>query len=168
MLAKPEYSSPPDEVCCRQGRCGEAVAGRGAVAKLLQAGDRRHRGLLAGALQRRAIGKMLLAGSAMAKRMAALWQRAIGKSCWQGRLGRVASRGAMEDRGKRARQLAPARKATCRKGAPSGRRCWQGRCSEEPSGSRQGNSPSCRHGKSTPRCKRTKKRAAKPTLLSPL
>ena len=69
------------------------VAGRGAVAKLLQAGDRRHRGLLAGALQRRAIGKMLLAGSAMAKRMAALWQRAIGKSCWQGRLGRVAGRG---------------------------------------------------------------------------
>ena len=69
------------------------VAGRGAVAKLLQAGDRRHRGLpagalqrraigktlLAGALHRRAIGKMLLAGSAMAKRMAALWQRAIGK-----------------------------------------------------------------------------------------
>ena len=35
--------------------------------------------LPAGALQRRAIGKMLLAGSAMAKRMAALWQRAIGK-----------------------------------------------------------------------------------------
>ncbi|MDD5963211.1 MAG: hypothetical protein PUC92_04495 [bacterium] len=56
------------------------VAGRGAMAKLLQAGDRRHRGLPAGALQRRAIGKMLLAGSAMAKRMAALWQRAIGKT----------------------------------------------------------------------------------------
>ncbi len=72
------------------------------MAKLLQAGDRRHRGLPAGTLQRRAIGKMLLAGSAMAellagsamaKRMAALWQRAIGKSCWQGRLGRVAGRG---------------------------------------------------------------------------
>ena len=47
------------------------VAGRGAVAKLLQAGDRRHRGLPAGTLQR----------------------RAIGKSCWQGRLGRVAGRG---------------------------------------------------------------------------
>ena len=92
MLAKPEYSSPPIRF----------VAGRGAVAKLLQAGDRRHRGLPAGTLQRRAIGKMLLAGSAMAellagsaiaKRMAALWQRAIGKmlpagapwrSCWQG------------------------------------------------------------------------------------
>ena len=69
------------------------VAGRGAAAELLQAGNRRHRGLPAGALQRRAIGKMLLAGSAMAKRMAALWQRAIGKSCWQGRLGRVAGRG---------------------------------------------------------------------------
>ena len=62
---------------CWYGRCGGAAdwpgrysggadqpghlcwasAGRGAVAKLLQAGDRRHRGLLAGALQRRAIGK---------------------------------------------------------------------------------------------------------------
>ena len=45
------------------------VAGRGAVAELL-AGS-----AMAG----------LLAGSAMAKRMAALWLRAIGKSCWQGR-----------------------------------------------------------------------------------
>ena len=35
----------------------EDVAGRGAVAKLLPAGIRRHRGLPAGALQRRAIGK---------------------------------------------------------------------------------------------------------------
>ena len=43
------------------------VAGRGAVAKLLQAGDRRHRGLPAGTLQRRAIGKMLLARGAAAK-----------------------------------------------------------------------------------------------------
>ena len=50
------------------------VAGRGAAAERL-----------AGALQRRAIGKMLPAG--------ALQQRAIGKSCWQGRLGRVAGRG---------------------------------------------------------------------------
>ena len=33
------------------------VAGRGAEAELLQAGNRRHRGLPAGALQRRAIGK---------------------------------------------------------------------------------------------------------------
>ena len=43
------------------------VAGRGAVAKLLQAGIRRHRGLPAGALQRRAIGKMLLAGGTVAE-----------------------------------------------------------------------------------------------------
>ena len=33
------------------------VAGRGAEAELLQAGNRRHRGLPSGALQRRAIGK---------------------------------------------------------------------------------------------------------------
>ena len=53
MVAKPEYSSPPDEVCCWQGRRG-TVASRSAAAELL-------------------------AGSAMAKRMAALWQRAIRK-----------------------------------------------------------------------------------------
>ena len=52
------------------GRRGRA-AGWSAVAELLQAGNRRHRGLPAGALQRRAIGKMLLAG--------ALQRRAIGK-----------------------------------------------------------------------------------------
>ena len=33
MLAKPEYSSPPDEVCCWLGRRDRAVAGRGAAAK---------------------------------------------------------------------------------------------------------------------------------------
>ena len=36
MLAKPEYFSPPDEVCCWPGRRG-GEAGRGAVAKLLLA-----------------------------------------------------------------------------------------------------------------------------------
>ena len=35
MLAKAEYSSPTDEVCCWRGRRGRAVAGRGAVAELL-------------------------------------------------------------------------------------------------------------------------------------
>ena len=43
------------------------------MAKLLQAGNRRHRGLPAGTLQRRAIGKMLLAGAPQ-------WQR----YCWPG------------------------------------------------------------------------------------
>ncbi|MDY3134860.1 MAG: hypothetical protein SOW22_05485, partial [Candidatus Egerieousia sp.] len=32
LVAKPEYSSPPDEVCCWQGRRGTA-AGRGSVAE---------------------------------------------------------------------------------------------------------------------------------------
>ena len=50
MLAKPEYFSPPDEVCCWPRRCGGAVAGLGAVAELL----------LAWALWRRAIGNQLL------------------------------------------------------------------------------------------------------------
>ena len=83
MLAKPEYFSPPDEVCCWPGRCGGAVAGLGAVAenyresaaglgavaellpaggavaKLLQAGNRWHRGQPAGAVKRNSIGKSL-------------------------------------------------------------------------------------------------------------
>ena len=99
------------------------VAGRGAAAELLQAGNRRHRGLPAGALQRRAIGKMLPAGSAA------------------------------EDRGKRARQLAPARKATCRKGAPSG--------------SRQGKSPRGKQGKSHPVLQANKKESGKTHSLKP-
>ena len=33
LLAKPEYFSPPDEVCCWLGRRDRAVAGRGAAAK---------------------------------------------------------------------------------------------------------------------------------------
>ena len=105
------------------------VAGSGAVAELLQAGNRRHRGLPAGTLQRRAIGKMLLArapqwqrywlagapwgaagrgavaellaGSAMAKRIAALWQRAIWKMLLTGALWQ----------------------RYCCQGEPSGRRC---------------------------------------------
>ena len=74
MLAKPEYFSPPDEVCCWPGRCGGVVAGLGAVAeshresaaawgavaKQLLAGNRRHRGLPAEALKRSSMGKSLL------------------------------------------------------------------------------------------------------------
>ena len=198
MLAKPEYSSPPIRF----------VAGRGAVAKLLQAGDRRHRGLPAGTLQRRAIGKMLLAGSAMAellagsaiaKRMAALWQRAIGKmlpagapwrSCWQGapqwqrccrtvRRGRAAGkgrrsgrdaagRGAAEDRGKRARQQAPARQAICRKGCTIGKTLQAGALQRRAIGKQARKEPCCKQGKSTP-CWANKKESGKThSLLSPL
>ena len=70
MLAKPEYSPPPDEVCCWLGRRGRA-AGRSAVAELMAG-----RGAVA----------ELLAESAMEKRMAALWQRAIGKMLLAGAL----------------------------------------------------------------------------------
>ena len=95
MLAKPEYSSPPNEVCCWQGRCGGVVAGREPSAQRTAgrgAAAKSHREDVAG----RGTVAELLAGSAMAKRMAALWQRAIGKmllagapweSCWQGRCG---------------------------------------------------------------------------------
>ena len=58
MLAKPEYSSPPDEVCCWPGRRGGA-AGKGAAAKS-------HREDVAGR-------------GTVAKKLATPWQRAIGK-----------------------------------------------------------------------------------------
>ena len=50
----------------------------------MQAGNRRHRGLPAGALRRRAIGKILLA-----------W--ALRQSCWPGRRGGAAGRGAVAE-----------------------------------------------------------------------
>ena len=53
------------------GRRDRAVAGRGTVAELLLAGDIVTEMLLAGALQRRAVGKLLLVG--------AQWRRTIGK-----------------------------------------------------------------------------------------
>ena len=162
-----------DKVCCWQGRCGEAVAGRGPSAQRTAGRDaaaKSHREDVAGQ------GRCSEEPSGRRCRPGATWRRGwrprgserSGRAAGRGTLAELLAGGAMEDRGKRARQLAPARKATCRKDAPSGRRCRQGRCSEEPSGSKQGKSPSCKQGKSTPRCKRTKKRAAKPTLLSPL
>ena len=88
MLAKPEYSSPPDEVCCWQGRCGgdvagrepsaQRTAGRGAAAKSHQE-DVPGRGAVAELMAGLGAVAELLAESAMEKRMAALWQRAIGK-----------------------------------------------------------------------------------------
>ena len=77
MLAKPEYSSPPDEVCCWQGRCGGAVAGRepsaqrtagrGAAAKSYRE-DVADRGAVAEILlPGRTIGKKMLAGGAVAE-----------------------------------------------------------------------------------------------------
>ena len=83
MLAKPEYFSPPNEVCCWQGRRGEE-AGRGAVktgqaprwscwpGQVLARVPRRSAiwKMMAGAPWRIAIGKMM-AG--------APWRRAIGK-----------------------------------------------------------------------------------------
>ena len=70
MLAKPEYFSPPDEVCCWPGRCGGAVAGRGAVLRCCVQGSVAEM-LLAEALWRRTIGNHLLAGTP--------WRSCIGK-----------------------------------------------------------------------------------------
>ena len=64
----------------------EDVAGRGAAAELLQAGNRRHRGLPAGTLRRRAIGKMLLAGAPQWHRY--YWPGAPQRSCWPAAAGR--------------------------------------------------------------------------------
>ena len=61
MLAKPEYFSPPDEVCCWPGVPMRLVAGRGAIAKELATPWQRAIGkkLLTGST---AVAKMLLAG----------------------------------------------------------------------------------------------------------
>ena len=74
MLARPEYFSPPDEVCCWPGRCSEEPSGRcwwpGAAAERLAG-----RGAVAKAAGRGAI----------AKELATPWQRAIGKKLLTGR-----------------------------------------------------------------------------------
>ena len=73
-----------DKACCRQRRCGEAVAGRGPSAQRTAgrgAAAKSHREDVAG---QGAVAE-LLAESAMEKRMAALWQRAIGKMLLAGR-----------------------------------------------------------------------------------
>ena len=54
MLARPEYFSPPDEVCCWPGAAAERLVGRGAVAEAAGRGT-------------------------VAKKLATPWQRAIGK-----------------------------------------------------------------------------------------
>ena len=73
MLAKPEYFSQPDEVCCWPERCGEA-AGTGAAAELLTGqgatAELTSQGafagcLLAEALWRKSIGKTMLEGAPM-------------------------------------------------------------------------------------------------------
>ena len=69
MLAKLEYSSPPDEVCCWQGRRGGA-AGRGAAAECHRedvAGLGAAAELLTGW---GAVAKLLAGGAAVAKRQA--------------------------------------------------------------------------------------------------
>ena len=88
MLAKPEYSSPPDEVCCWAGRRGRA-AGRGAVAELL-------------------------AVSAMAKRMAAPWRIAIGKLL----LARALQRSSIGKQSLPERRATAGKENHCRKGEP--------------------------------------------------
>ena len=105
MLAKLEYSSPPDEVCCWQGRRGGA-AGRGAVAELLAGSNAAecHREDVAGLgaaaellTGRYAVAKMLLAGGTAAELLTGWgqWQ-----SCWPGRRNGkdAAGRGAAAER----------------------------------------------------------------------
>ena len=74
MLAKLEYSSPPDEVCCWQGRRSGA-AGRGAVAELLAGSNAAecHREDVAGL---GAAAELLTGWGAVAKLLAgAPWRR---------------------------------------------------------------------------------------------
>ena len=78
MLAKLEYFSPPDEVCCWQGHRSGA-AGRGAVAELLAGSNAAecHREDVAGLgaaaellTGRYAVAKRLLAGGAATEKLA--------------------------------------------------------------------------------------------------
>ena len=139
------------------------------MAKLLQAGIRRHRGLLAGALQRRAIGKMLLAGSAMAKRMAALWQRAIGKSCWQGRLGRVAGRGHRGREWEAGTATSTGKESNLPEGGTIGKTLPAGALLRRAIGKQARKEPQLQAGKEHPVLQANKKESGKNhSLLSPL
>ena len=119
------------------------VAGRGAVAELL-AGS-----AMAG----------LLARSAMAKRMAALWQRAIGKILLAG--------SAVEDRGKRVRQQAPARQAICRKGCTIGKTLPAGTLQRRAIGKQARKEPQLQAGKEYPALQANKKESGKAHSLKP-
>ena len=109
MLAKPEYFSPPDEVCCWPGRrsgaadrrCGGAFAGRGAAAKSHR-DDIAGRGATAKLLTSQGAAAELLSGLyAVAKRRAEApqWRRGMQgtpqwqRCYWQGRHGRVGGAG---------------------------------------------------------------------------
>ena len=93
MLAKPEYSSPQDEVCCWPGAMTELLLARGTVAELHReafAGQGHRGGEPSGSFcWRERCGEG-------AERPGALWQRSIGKKllagrrevcCWPGRYG---------------------------------------------------------------------------------
>ena len=162
------------------------VAGRGAVAERLQ-----RSGAVAemlAAAWRIAIGKKLLPGRAIGKLLPA---RVPWQSCWSGvpwrrgwrhcgrePSGRAAGRGtlaellaggAMEDRGKRARQLAPARKAICRKGCTIGKTLQAGALLRRAIGKQARKEPTRQAGKEHPVLQANKKESGKNhSLLSPL
>ena len=75
MLAKPEYFSPPDEVCCWQGRRSGVVAGKGAVAELLLAWSRSGvvagRGAVAERYREAAVGRGRYGGAVAGRGIAA-------------------------------------------------------------------------------------------------
>ena len=91
MLAKPEYSSPPDEVCCQQRRCGEAVAGRGPSAQRTAG-----RGAAAKSHREDAAGREWEAGTATSSGKASKLPEGMHHredAAGQESLGRVAGRG---------------------------------------------------------------------------
>ena len=170
-----------DKVCCRQRRCGEAVAGRGPSAQKTAG-----RGAAAKSHREDAAGRECHGeedgGTVAESHREELLAGAPWRSCRPGVPWRRVGSGTATSSGKasnlpegmhhREELLAGAPWQSCRPGAPwkrvgsghgnklrqgkqsagrdapSGRRCRQGRCSEEPSGSKQGKSPCCRQGKS--------------------
>ena len=88
MLAKPEFFSPPDEVCCWPERCGEA-AGTGAATELLIGQGAAAEKLTGQGATAEVLTEVLQRRSCPAE---ALWQNV----CWPGRLCWVsAGRGTM-------------------------------------------------------------------------
>ena len=95
MLAKPEYSSPPDEVCCWPGRCGGAVAGREPSAQRTAGRGAEAKSHLEDAAGRGAVAELLaralrqngwLAGAPQWQRY--YWPGAPWRSCWPAAAGR--------------------------------------------------------------------------------
>ena len=161
-----------DKACCRQRRCGEAVAGRGPSAQRTAGRDaaaKSHREDVAGQ------GRCSEEPSGRRCRPGVPWRRGwrhcgrepSGRAAGRGTLAELLAGGAMEDRGKRARQLAPARKAICRKGCTIGKTLQAGTLQRRAIGKQARKEPQLQAGKEHPALHANKKESGKAHSLKP-